>query len=41
MGLPIITALIGVGVGMSGIGILSAFTDLSSAAPTLATTVGS
>jgi putative drug exporter of the RND superfamily len=40
MGLPIITALIGVGVGMSGIGILSAFTDLSSAAPTLATMIG-
>jgi putative drug exporter of the RND superfamily len=40
MGLPIITALIGVGVGMSGIGILAAFTKLSSAAPTLATMIG-
>jgi RND superfamily putative drug exporter len=40
MGLPIITALIGVGVGMSGIGILSAFTNLSSSAPTLATMIG-
>ena len=40
MGLPLITALIGVGIGISGIGILSAFTNLSSAAPTLATMIG-
>jgi RND superfamily putative drug exporter len=40
MGLPIITALIGVGIGIMGIGILAAFTDLSSTAPTLATMIG-
>ncbi len=40
MGLPILTALIGVGVGISGIGVLSAFTDLSSTAPILATMIG-
>jgi putative drug exporter of the RND superfamily len=40
MGLPIITALIGVGIGISGIGIMSAVTDLSSSAPTLATMIG-
>ncbi|QYG93934.1 MMPL family transporter [Iamia sp. SCSIO 61187] len=40
MGLPIATALIGVGVGISGIGVLSAFTDLSSTAPVLATMIG-
>ena len=40
MGLPIITALIGVGIGMMGIGIMSAITDLSSTAPTLATMIG-
>jgi RND superfamily putative drug exporter len=40
MGLPIITALIGVGIGISGIGILSVFTNLSSSAPTLATMIG-
>jgi RND superfamily putative drug exporter len=40
MGLPIATALIGVGVGISGIGVLSAFTDLSSTAPILATMIG-
>ncbi|HMJ77048.1 MAG TPA: MMPL family transporter [Iamia sp.] len=40
MGLPIATALIGVGVGLSGIGVLSAFTDLSDTAPVLATMIG-
>ncbi len=40
MGLPLITALIGVGIGISGIGILSAFTNLSSSAPILATMIG-
>jgi len=40
MGLPILTALIGLGIGISGIGVLSAFTDLSSIAPTLAVMIG-
>jgi len=40
MGVPIITALIGVGIGMSGIGVLSAATNLSSSAPILATMIG-
>ena len=40
MGLPIITALIGVGIGLMGTGILSAFMDLSSAGPTLALMIG-
>jgi RND superfamily putative drug exporter len=40
MGLPIITALIGVGIGIAGIGILSAFTNMSSSAPTLAMMIG-
>jgi RND superfamily putative drug exporter len=40
MGVPIFTALIGVGVGISAIGILSAFTNLSSSAPILATMIG-
>ena len=40
MGLPIITALIGLGIGVSGIGVLSAFVDLSSTAPTLAIMIG-
>ncbi|HEX7132772.1 MAG TPA: MMPL family transporter [Iamia sp.] len=40
MGLPIATALIGVGVGIGGIGLVSAFTDLSSTAPILATMIG-
>jgi len=40
MGLPIVTALIGLGIGISGIGVLSAFADLSSIAPTLAVMIG-
>ncbi|MEO6628044.1 MAG: MMPL family transporter [Aquihabitans sp.] len=40
MGLPILTALLGLGIGMSGIGIMSAFVDLSSSAPTLAVMIG-
>jgi RND superfamily putative drug exporter len=40
MGLPIVTALIGVGIGIGGIGITSALTDLSSTAPILATMIG-
>ena len=40
MGLPILTALLGLGIGMSGIGLLSAFVDLSSTAPTLAVMIG-
>ena len=33
MGLPIITALLGLGIGISGVGIMSAFVDLSSLGP--------
>lgn len=40
MGLPIITALLGLGIGISGVGIMSAFVDLSSSAPTLAVMIG-
>src|SRR3546814_4359896 len=40
MGLPIVTALLGLGVGISGIGLMSAFVDLSSSAPTLAVMIG-
>ncbi len=40
MGLPLITALIGLGIGLTGITLLSAFIDLSSTAPTLATMIG-
>ncbi|MEO6988183.1 MAG: MMPL family transporter [Aquihabitans sp.] len=40
MGLPIVTALLGLGIGMSGIAILSAYVDLSSTAPTLAVMIG-
>ena len=40
MGLPILTALLGLGIGISGIGVLSAFVDLSSTAPTLAVMIG-
>jgi RND superfamily putative drug exporter len=40
MGLPIATALIGVGVGTSGITLVAGFTDLSSTAPVLATMIG-
>ncbi len=40
MGLPIVTALLGLGIAMSGIGLLSAVVDLSSSAPTLAVMIG-
>ncbi len=40
MGLPLVTALIGLGIGLSGITVLSAVVDLSSTAPTLATMIG-
>ncbi len=40
MGLPIATALIGLIIGIFGIGVVSAFIDLSSAAPTLAVMIG-
>ncbi|MEQ1872130.1 MAG: MMPL family transporter [Ilumatobacteraceae bacterium] len=40
MGLPLLTALIGVGVAIISISVLSAFTDLSSVSPTLATMIG-
>lgn len=39
-GLPILTALIGVGIGISGITALSGVIDMSSTAPTLATMIG-
>jgi RND superfamily putative drug exporter len=40
MGLPIITALVGLGVGLSLISIMSALTDIGTLAPTLATMIG-
>jgi RND superfamily putative drug exporter len=40
MGLPLLTALIGVGIGISGIGIVAGFMDLSATAPILATMIG-
>ena len=40
MGLPIVTALIGLGIGVSGIGLMSAVVDLSATAPTLAIMIG-
>ncbi|OKL50278.1 MMPL family transporter [Boudabousia marimammalium] len=39
-GLPIVSALIGVGAGMAGILLIAAFTDVSSTAPTLAVMLG-
>jgi putative drug exporter of the RND superfamily len=39
-GLPLLTALIGVGIGVTGISAISAFVDLSSTAPTLALMMG-
>lgn len=39
-GLPIVTALIGVGLGMAGITIATGFIDMSSTAPTLAIMLG-
>jgi putative drug exporter of the RND superfamily len=40
MGLPLLTALIGLGIGLSGITLLSAVVELSETAPTLATMIG-
>jgi putative drug exporter of the RND superfamily len=40
MGLPLLTALIGLGIGLSGITLLSAVTELSDTAPVLATMIG-
>ena len=40
MGLPLLTALIGVGITLLGISLLSAFVDLTSTAPTLAIMIG-
>ncbi|WCO66232.1 MMPL family transporter [Iamia majanohamensis] len=40
MGLPLASALIGVGVGLSGVTLVAGFTDLSSTAPILATMIG-
>ena len=40
MGLPLLTALIGLGIGLSGITLLSAVTALSDTAPVLATMIG-
>ncbi len=40
MGLPLVTALIGVGIGISGITVVAGFTDLSATAPILATMIG-
>ncbi len=40
MGLPILTALVGLGVGLTFISIVSAFTDIGTLAPTLATMIG-
>ncbi|MDE0802598.1 MAG: MMPL family transporter [Acidimicrobiales bacterium] len=40
MGLPLITALIGLGIGLMGITLMSAFVDLSETAPILATMIG-
>jgi putative drug exporter of the RND superfamily len=39
-GLPLLTALIGVGIGLSGITAMTAFTDINSTAPTLALMLG-
>jgi len=40
MGLPIASALLGVGIGLTGITLVAGFTDLSSTAPTLAMMIG-
>ncbi|HET9859733.1 MAG TPA: MMPL family transporter [Nocardioidaceae bacterium] len=39
-GLPVVIALVGLGVGTAGIGLLAAAADVSTAAPTVATMVG-
>ncbi|WP_040495620.1 MMPL family transporter, partial [Ilumatobacter nonamiensis] len=40
MGLPLFTAIVGLGIGLTSITLASAFIDLSSTAPTLATMIG-
>lgn len=40
MGLPLLTAIVGLGIGLTTITLASAFIDLSSTAPTLATMIG-
>ncbi|MDY7099701.1 MAG: MMPL family transporter [Actinomycetota bacterium] len=40
MGLPLATALIGVGIGLGGLTVTAGFIDLSATAPTLATMIG-
>jgi len=40
MGLPLVTALLGVGIGISGITVVAGLTELSSTAPTLAMMIG-
>lgn len=40
MGLPLITALFGLGIGLTGITLATAVFDMNSAAPTLATMIG-
>ena len=40
MGLPLFTAVLGLGIGLTSITLASAFIDLSSTAPTLATMIG-
>lgn len=39
-GLPVLTALLGVGLGVSGITAMTAFTDIGSSTPALATMIG-
>ncbi|WP_205471702.1 MMPL family transporter [Nocardioides sp. SYSU D00038] len=39
-GLPIITALVGVGLGIMGVTVMTAFTDIGSTTPILATMIG-
>jgi RND superfamily putative drug exporter len=40
MGLPLVTALVGLGIGLTGLGAVSAVVDVASVAPTLATMIG-
>ncbi len=40
MGLPLLTAIIGLGVGLSGLTVVANFVDVSSTAPILATMIG-
>lgn len=39
-GMPLVTALVGVGVGMTGVSVIAAFTELSSSVTALATMLG-